>query len=335
LELRWGFIGAGDVTRVKGSPAAFTHVNSRVVAVVRRDLDRARQYAAEHGIPKAHASVDDLLADPEVNAVYISTPPQLHCEQTIQAARAGKHVLCEKPLAPSVADCTRMVDACRLAGVLFAVAYYRRFYPLVEKMREIVEGGTLGRLTSALVVNHGFFNARLEDGSVPWRAVRATSGGGVLTDVGSHRIDLLLYLLGGAAEVSAQVDTLGAQLEVEDKATALIRFQNRAIATVDESWCSRARQDHFEIGGVEGRVVAPDLEGDRLMLQHGKNVEWIEVERPPRGTHAPAVRDFARALNEGGSVRCSGEDGARATQIIELACRAAREGRTIEVPGLY
>lgn len=330
-ELRWGFIGAGDVTRQKGSPAAFTQEHSRVVAVMRRDLARAHAYASEHGIPAAYATVDDLLTDPDVNAVYINTPPHLHCEHVTRAAEAGKHIICEKPLAPTGEECARMVDASHRADVLFAVAYYRRFYPIVEMMREILNAGTLGRVTSALVVNHGYFNPNPRGETIPWRTQFATAGGGVLADVGSHRLDLLLYLLGDAHSISAQVDTFAAPFEVEDKATVLIRFQNRAIATVDESWCSRARQDHFEIVGVEGRLVAPDLEGNRLMLQLGNDTQWIDVRRPASPTHEPLVRDVVQALSTNSLLRCSGADGARATHIIERAYRSAKEQRTMQV----
>jgi predicted dehydrogenase len=176
-----------------------------------------------------------LLADPEVTAVYVCIPHHLHREHVLLAARAGKHVLCEKPLAPTSEECRDMVNACQAAGVLFGVAFYRRFYPTVEKMRGLIAGGALGRLTSAQVVNHSYYIPRCDrlDDRSRWRTDLTTAGGGALNEVGSHRIDLLCYLLGDAREVSVQVETLEAWYAGEDKATVLIHFANRAAAPGD------------------------------------------------------------------------------------------------------
>jgi predicted dehydrogenase len=217
-----------------------------------------------------------------------------------------------------------------------AVPYYRRFYPVVEKLREIVQSGRLGTLTSAQAMAHGHFmpsrDAATSDERIGWRTRRETAGGGALTDIGSHRIDLLCWLLGEPRSVSAIVERFEAWYDGEDQANITIQFANRAIAQFDQSWCTRAPRDSFAIFGTHGHAIVEDLEGTRLDLRIGRVTQTIEV--PPRSTftHRPVITNMVRALRDGEAVRCSGADALFASQIIELAYRAAHERRTVDVP---
>jgi predicted dehydrogenase len=153
MEVHWGFVGAGNVTEAKASPGgAFTQDRSRVVAVMRTDIARAEEYAERNGIERAYDTVEELCADPEVNAVFVCTPHHLHKEHALAAIAAGKHVLCEKPLTITTEDGAEIVEAARRAGVVLAAAYYRRFYPVLERLHEIVRSGQLGTLTSVQMV---------------------------------------------------------------------------------------------------------------------------------------------------------------------------------------
>ena len=339
MELRWGFVGAGNVTEAKASPSgAFTQKGTRVVAIARGDKTRAEEYARANGIARAYGNVDELCADPEVNAVYVCTPHHLHREHALAVIRAGKHLLCEKPLAITTEDCAAIVREAERAGVVLAVPYYRRFYPIMEKVHEIVTSGRLGTLTSAQAVSHGYFVPPREEAAsdrrTDWRTNVETAGGGALNENGSHRLDLLFWLLGDARSVSAQVDRFEAWYTGEDQANVTIRFANRAIAQFDQSWCTRAPRDSFAVFGTEGHVLVEDLEGTRLQLQIGRSSETIDVEPRSATTHRPVVADFVRAVNGGGDVRCSGTDALKTSQIIELAYQAAREQRVVEVPTL-
>ncbi|MHB1006411.1 MAG: Gfo/Idh/MocA family protein [Chloroflexota bacterium] len=336
MEVRWGFIGAGNITERRATPAgAFTQENSRVVAVARADYGRAQEYARAKGIPRAYGTAEELCNDPEVNAVYICSPHHLHKEHALLAFARGKHVLCEKPLAPTTADCAEMVRAADKAGVVFAVAFYRRFYPVVEKMREIVQSGRLGTLVTARTIKHDLFlppkDSLAADRRSRWRTDPASAGGGVLNDAGSHRLDLLLYLLGDARAVAAEIDTFAAWYQVEDQACATIRFANRAIAQVDMGWCNGSACDIFGVAGTEGEVVVDDLEGSRLLLQNRGESEVFALAAHSIPTHRPVVADFVHVLNHGGSVRCLGADALRTTEIVEKAYLAARERRTVEL----
>jgi predicted dehydrogenase len=339
MEVRWGFVGAGNVTEAKASPSgAFTQDNSRVVAVARADKARAEAYAQANGIPKAYGSIEELYADPEINAVYVCTPHHLHREHAIKAIQTGKHILCEKPIAITAEDGAAIVRAAQEAGVVLAVPYYRRFYPVVEKLHEIVTSGRLGTLTSASAVSHGYFVPPREEATTDrrtdWRTNLETAGGGALNENGSHRLDLLFWLFGAAQSISATVDRFEAWYAGEDQANVTIRFTNRAVAQFDQSWCTRAPRDSFAVFGTEGHVLIDDLEGTKLQVQIGGKLEAIEVAPRSAATHRPVVTDFVRALNGGGQVRCSGADALQTSQIIELAYQAAREKRTVDVPTL-
>jgi predicted dehydrogenase len=337
MEVRWGFIGGGNVTEWKASPkGAFTQEGSRVVAVARGDLGRAQAYARDSGIERAYGSADELVADPEVDAVYICTPHHLHREHALMAIRAGKHVLCEKPLAIATEDCVAIVREAERAGVVLGAPYYRRFYPIVEKLREIVDSGVLGTLTSAQVVNHGYFvppqAEAATDRRARWRTTLDLAGGGALNENGSHRLDLLFYFLGDAVSVYAETDRFEAWYKGEDQASVTIRFANRAIAQVDEAWCNRAASDTFALCGVNGQVTIQNLEGTKLALHVGGESQLIEVAPRAAATHRPVVADFVRALNGDGRVRCPGADALRTSQIIELAYVAAAKRRAVPVP---
>ncbi|MGE3269544.1 MAG: Gfo/Idh/MocA family protein [Chloroflexota bacterium] len=336
-EVRWGFIGGGNVTEAKAAPGgAFTQEDSRVLAVARTDLARSQEYAELHGIERPYGSVAELCADPDVDAVFVCTPHSLHTEHVLAAINAGKHVLCEKPLTITTEDGRALVEAAAKANVVLAVAFYRRFYPVLEMLRAVVRSNRLGTITSAQMVCRAYSIPPRPAGSeVParaWRQQLAAAGGGTLTDVGSHRLDLLFWLLGDARSVSAHVNHVETWAESEDQANVLIQFASGVSATLDQSWCSHSPRDSITIYGTEGIATVDDLEGTTLRLQLGKDEDVLSVSPRSSFTHRPLVADFVRAVREGTPPRCPGSDGLRTTQLIELAYRAARERRTLDVP---
>jgi predicted dehydrogenase len=341
MDVRWGFIGAGNVTLAKAAPiGAFTQEGAKVVAVARADAARARAYADEHGIARAYTTAEEVCADPEVNAVFVCTPHHLHTEHVTMAIQAGKHVLCEKPLTITTEDGLRLVEAARAAGVHLGVAYYRRFYPVLEMLRAVVEDGRLGTITTAqMVFRSHSIPKRPTDASAdrPWRTSNTQAGGGTLADAGAHRLDLLLWLLGDAVSVSAATDRFETWGEGEDQAAVSIRFANRASGYLDQSACSRVSEDSIAIHGTHGTAFVPDLEGTTLTVRIGPGSGGTQtLEAAPRSqfSHRPLVADFVRALSEQRPVRCTGADGLRATQLIELAYESARDGRTLPIPSL-
>lgn len=312
MRLKWGIIGCGSVAESKGGPALYQAENSELVAVMRRDEDKARDFAERHGAKRYYADVRELIADEEVNSVYVATPVYLHCEQTIMAAAAGKHVLCEKPMAMNVGECRRMIKACKNNEVLLAVAYYRRFYPCVMKAKELLASKAIGDVMLARVNLTGYYNPK---DATQWRTQPALSGGGVLMDVGSHRIDVLIYLLGDVERVTGYAETLHAHYAVDDAAVLALRFKSGVQAIANFNWNIGFGADELEFYGTEGKLHIDLGNGDMELRRGNERQEWHLP--PPKPTHIGLVRDFVESLATGNKPACSGEDGLKANAIME------------------
>ena len=187
--VRWGIIGCGDVAEKKSGPALYTVPGSRLVAVMRRDVAKAEDYARRHGATRWYGDVAGLLADPDVDAVYIASPHDCHLQHVRQAVAAGKKtILCEKPLGVSAREAQACVDTCRAADASLTVAYYRRYWPVVEEVRRLLGEGSIGRVIGARVLLLDHFAG---DPARPWLTSKAGAGGGALANAGSHWVDLL------------------------------------------------------------------------------------------------------------------------------------------------
>ena len=197
-QIKWGFIGCGQVTEQKSGPAFSLIEGSSVVAVMSRNLDKARSYAERHGIPHYYNDAQALIDDPEVNAIYIATPPSSHATYAIMAMRSGKPCYVEKPLAKSYEECIRVNRISQLTGIPCYVAYYRRYLPYFNKVKELVESGEIGKLLSVQVQFH-VPPRELDTRSgkdMPWRLQpEVAGGGGYFYDLASHQLDLLQYIV--------------------------------------------------------------------------------------------------------------------------------------------
>jgi len=319
--VRWGLLGCGDIARKRVARALAEEPRSRLLAACRRDEAKLRAFCQAFAIERAYTRDAGLLADLDLDAVYLATPVRLHLPQTLAAARAGKHVLVEKPMALTVAECDAMVAACRAAGVKLGVAYYRRFYPLVARVRGILAAGELGRvLAVSAVTSTPLALGAGDEGS--WRVVLAEGGGGALMDVGSHRLDLFLDLLGDVADVQAHVATLLGGYEAEDCATLALRFGSGAHGTLQCFFGTTWVADDFAVLGTRGRLSASPLNGDRLVVETDRG-QRVETHPPPTNLHAPLVADFVSAIRDGRAPVVSGEEGRRASAVMERAYRAA------------
>jgi predicted dehydrogenase len=316
-SIRWGLIGCGDVVRKRVARAIKDEPRSRLIAACRRDADELIRFCESFGVERAYASSDDLLADGDVDAVYIATPVCFHLPQTLAAARAGKHVLVEKPMAMSVAECEQMIDACRQAGVKLSVAYYRRFYPLVRRVHELISEGEIGRplAVTAITATHPATNSSQEGF---WRVVLGDGGGGALMDIGSHRIDVFQYLFGPIADVKAYCERVVADYEAEDSAVLIFRFDNGLVGTLQCHFGSSHDPDEFTVLGTEGRLVVRPLNGDTVTIE---SKGWRRSEKHPPADNlcGPLVADFASAILDDRDPTVSGEEGLAVNQIMERA----------------
>lgn len=192
MTISWGILGAGKIAERQMAPAIAAAPGHELVAVMRRELAAAQQFADAHGAQRAYDSAEALLADRQVNAVYVATPPHLHARQTMLAARAGKHILCEKPMALTTAEAGRMIEVSRGHGVALMICYYQRFNARHRRIRELLAEGAIGQVTAARIN----FSERFPPQPGVWHHNPAISGGGPLMDLGTHCIDLLRYLCG-------------------------------------------------------------------------------------------------------------------------------------------
>lgn len=315
-KIQWGMIGCGDVTEVKSGPAFSRIAHSSLVAVMRRDGTKARDYAARHGVPRWYDQADDLIHDPQVNAIYIATPPDAHCEYTLRAAQAGKPVYVEKPMARTYAECQRMIAACRAAGVGLFVAYYRRCLPLYRKVQELVAGGAVGdvRLVSLRLV-HPFHPG---DENQPWRVRPEISGGGHFYDLGSHQLDYLDFLFGPVTSASGQAANQAGLYPAEDIVTASWRHESGVLGA--GVWCFTAapgqRADQVEITGSRGRLTFPFFEQQPLRLETAQGIEEFDFPRQDP-VQQPLIQTVVDELRGVGRCPSTGESAARTSAVME------------------
>ena len=293
-----------------------------LIAVSRANPQLVESFAHEFGAQRAYSEWRALLSDRDIDAIYVATPVYLHAEQTIAAAEAGKHVLCEKPMALSVAECDRMIAACRANNVKLGVAYYRHFYPIVRRVKELVDSGELG---VPIVVQVNAFEWFDPEASNPrsWLIDPAISGGGPMFDFGCHRIEVMLDVFGPVRDVKAMLSNTLFDREVEDFATALFQFERGMCGTLSVAHAAQEPQDTLDLFCSQGSVHIPVLNQGtmRVVTADGTRTE----EHPnARNIHLPLIEDFARAVLEDREPVVTGEIG-RAVALIEERVYQARE----------
>lgn len=316
-QVKWGIIGVGDVTEVKSGPAFAKVDGSELVAVMRRTGHLAADYAARHGVPKWYDDAQAIIDDPDVNAIYIATPPATHHVYTLAAARAGKPIYVEKPMATSFAECQEMVDAAKQAGVPLFVAYYRRMLPRFVKVREIIESGQIG---DVLAVTTRFFQPMSSDMLAdvkPWRVVPKEAGGGLLFDLASHILDYLDYVLGPITTVHGHAGNQGGAYDAEDIVAGSYVFQNGAHGT--GLWCftSGTELDENEIVGTRGRVKFATFAHEPIVLTTPGKEERFFIDTPQH-VQQPLIQTIVdELLGRGGQCPSTGETAARTSWVLD------------------
>lgn len=314
--VRWGLMGCGDISRKRVAPALRDAAGSELVAVNRARVELAEDFAREFGARRWHADWRELLADDEIDAVYVATPVSLHAEQTIAAAEAGKHVLCEKPMAMDVAECDRMIAACRANGVALSIAYYRHFYPVIHRVREILAAGEIGRPVLAQINAFERFNPQPGQDRY-WFVKRALAGGGPMMDFGCHRIEVLMHLLGKVERTTADLDSiLFDDREVEDTAIALLQFHDRTRAVLTVTHAARESRDTLDLFGSEGSIHIPVLNHGEMMITTVSG-ERRELHPPHPNIHQPLIEDFIDAVRNQRAPAVDGETGREVARIEE------------------
>ncbi len=303
--LRWLVTGIGDITTRRVLPALLAEPRSELAGIVTRNPAKAEPY----GVP-GWTSLDRALEESGADAVYVATPVFLHAPQTIAALRAGKHVLCEKPMALDYAEAESMQRAADDTGAVLGIAYYRRLYPKVARAVQLMAEGAIGRPVFVEATAHSWFSP--VDGFRAWLADPAMAGGGPLRDTASHRIDLMNFLFGAPVRAVGYTSTLVQPVKTEDNATVLIDYPNGVRGVVDVRWHSHRERDEFRIRGTEGEIDLTPLNGGPLVYPGGAE------EIPPHANlHYPCVENFVAAVLDGAPLVSSGRTALAAEWVMQ------------------
>jgi 1,5-anhydro-D-fructose reductase (1,5-anhydro-D-mannitol-forming) len=311
--LNWIVIGIGDISIRRVIPAIQAEPRSRLYGLVTRDPAKALPYNT-----RTWTTLDEALSDPAVQAVYVATPVFLHAPQTIQSLRAGKHVLCEKPMAMNEAEARSMVQIAEESGRTFGVAYYRRMYPKVQRAKQLLAAGAIGQPVVAELTSHGWFGENESHRS--WLIDPALAGGGPLYDVASHRIDVLNFLFGQPGGVTGHLSNAVHHYAVEDNATVMIEYPGGMRGIVDVRWHSKISRDECRIRGTDGEMELTPLNGPDLIYPGGR-----ENLPPHANLHYPMIENFVDAIEGKAPLLASGASSFWTDWVTERA-RQSRPG---------
>lgn len=321
--VKWGILGVGDVCEVKSAPAMQLIEGSELVAVMRRNGLKAQDYAQRHNVPKWYDDAAALINDPEVNAIYIATPPNAHEELTLMAAKAGKPVYVEKPMATSYAACKRMVAACKQADVPLYVAYYRRKLPDFLKLKELVESGVIGAVRLVKIELYKTTDPDIVAKTVRtmpenWRVDPAVAGGGYFFDLAAHQLDYLDFLFGPVQFVSGFAANQGGHYSAADIVTGSFSFANGVQGV--GSWCftvaEKAQKDALTIIGTEGQLSIPFFGAAEITLVQKGGEKEMRFDLP-KHIQQPLIQTVVEDLLGKGICSSTGVSAARTNWVME------------------
>lgn len=332
-DLRIGLIGVGAAAQVNHIPALKRTEGVELVALVDPDVEKAQRVAHKFGVPAVHGRLDDLLADPSVDALDICTPNYLHAPMAIAALEAGKHVLCERPLARTQAEAAAMLKASKKAERMLMCCVQHRFRPDAQLLRTFVQKGELGDIFFAKA---GWLRQRTDWDSDQWRRQKRDSGGGVVLDLGFQMFDLSLWILGGppVASVTASVHR-SRRGEVEDSATAFLRLESGATLTLEVTWGLLMEKDfaYVNLFGSGGAALLNPLRVHRAM--HGSLVNVTPTLETPRNQYKQSVdaqlSHFVDALRRGARPMGLAEEILPVMELMDAVYRSAEQGKEVRI----
>jgi len=311
--LKWGLIGCGDIAQRRVAPALRDLPNCELLSIARSRPDLAESFANQFGAREWYSTWQELLADSDIDAVYIATPVHLHSAQTIAAAEAGKHVLCEKPMAMNMEECDEMIAACRANNVKLGVAYYRRFYPVIDRIKSVIGSGEIGKPVLVQINAFEWFDPQ-PDHPRYWLLNRGLAGGGPMFDFGCHRIEALVNIFGPVKYVTSIVSNVMFNRGVEDTASALFQFESGTCGVLSVTHAASEPRDTLDVFGTQGSISVPVLNAGEMRIRTS-NGERAESHPPAANIHQPLIEDFVQAVLTNRQPEVSGEIGRMVAKI--------------------
>lgn len=317
--IKWGIIGCGNVCEKKSGPAFYKIENSELVAVMRRDEELVKSFATRHHVAKYYTNADELIADADVNAVYIATPPSSHKEYAIKALNAGKSVYVEKPMALNYSECLEMIETAGRNKQKLFVAFYRRALPYFLKVKELLDNKLIGDI---LTVELRHFRTPSQSDiqqKENWRLNEAVAGGGYFYDLAPHSIDILDFLLGEISEAKGFTANRGGYYQVEDTVSAIFKFRSGVLGT--GQWCfvssEESVEDSIKITGTKGVLQFSTFAFSpiELIRPHGKE---LFSQAQPEHIQQPLIQTIVNDLKGKGECPSTGITAARTSRIIDM-----------------
>jgi predicted dehydrogenase len=314
MSFHWGIIGCGDICQRSVAPAIHSLDNCSLAAASRKNPALQLECSQKLRVKTVFLDWQEMVQQDNLDAIYVATPVFLHCEMVQAAANAGKHVLCEKPMAMNTEECVRMIDACRSNHVHLGIAYYRHFFPAIKRIKSLIESDAIG---DVLLIQINAFETFLPGKDHPrhWIMETQRSGGGCLMDFGCHRIEILLNLLGKTNRVSGVTGHIYPQYDVEDTAVVAVAFESGACGVVSVMRGGTSEKDTLFIQGTRGTIAAEDLNKGLLQITTAEGCRQ-EIWPPHKNFHQPLIEDFVRAIEENRSFAVDGQVGLNVNDII-------------------
>ena len=345
-KIRWGVIGAGGIADRRTIPGMMLCSNAELTAVMEINTELAEKCREKWNCPRAYISEKELLADPEIDAVYIASPVVLHARQAMMAADAGKHILIEKPLAMTSEEGKKVLDYCEERGVQVAAGLMMRFGSYVQEMKKAIAEGKIGRPVSA----YSQFTCRYPDMPGVWRQSKKAGGGGAMMDMGVHTIDLMQYVLGSKVkQVAAFQDTLSFRYEVEDSSMVMMRMENGTQCVVQSNFNipDEASKWRLEFFGDQGRLIGENVVGqvdggtlDALFLGPQGGYDAVQDAKDAVGEHIEVefgnlyqreIESFCNSLLTGAPLEVPAADAVQVQRVMEAAYLSNETGKIIDL----
>lgn len=325
-KLRWLLIGTGDIATKRIAPAIKSEPRSELYAVMDIIEERANEFVKQYPA-RVYTDFENAISDPSVDAVYIATPIFLHKKQSIRALRAGKHVLCEKPLALNTKEADEIVAAAAHTDKKFAVAYFRRCSPRYRMVQEMLKKSEFGQIVLVRMTYFSWFNPS-EDDPKYWRVIPGKSGGGPISDMGTHMIDVLIGLFGLPKTVYAKVETLTHRCQAEDSSSIIMKLENGAHVVASFNWNSKTWSHEFEIIGTEAKVKWHPYDAPKIVKTVGREIDEIDLPNHDN-VHYPLIEDFVSAVLEGRTPLVTAVEAFKTTKVVDAIYESAAKNKEI------